>query len=425
MDLIKKRFFLFPHCYLVKGAKRGAIYNLKTQEIYSIDSKSLFLLERLEKGVVLDNALLNIPGIDLKEALIYLKELEIVKLGKFVSGDVVIKKNLLEKPLKNLRFIWLEVTTSCNLKCVHCYASSSQKGTFKEVMKENNWEQVMKESYSLGCRRLQFIGGEPFCIGVDNLLVLIQKAKDIGYNFIEVYTNCTLVNKKALDFFYRNKVAVATSLYGSNAKIHDSITQQPGSFKKTIEIIKKIVKLRMPLRVGIIEMKRNKEDIKEIIKFLHGIGVQNTKVDIVRPSGRGCNKDLIDFDLLERQKRKTPIFSGCSFTTFQKVHYGHNCFSEKICVVANGDVLPCIMGRDIVLGNILEKSLGEIIFSERSQEVRNTTKDKIEICRDCEYRYCCFDCRIKAKNFYAKPTDCLYNPYAGKWAKFEKEMLIK
>ena len=273
----------------------------------------------------------------------------------------------------------------------------------------------MKESYTLGCRRLQLVGGEPFCIGINNLLNLIQMARNIGYEFIEVYTNCMMVNNKVLKFFKENNVAVATSLYGPKAEIHDSITQQIGSFNQTVKIIKEIVRLDLPLRVGVIEMRQNTENIKETKEFLYKLGVQKVKVDIVRPSGRGCNEDLLNCSLVEKQKRKSPFFPKCSFSDFQKAHYGHNCFANKICITANGDILPCIMERNVVIGNILKNSLQGILRSERTKRIRNITKDEIEVCCDCEYRYCCFDCRVGAENFYSKPFDCLYNPYTGKW----------
>jgi len=86
-----------------------------------------------------------------------------------------------------------------------------------------------------------------------------------------------MVDKKALEFFNNNKIAIATSLYGSNEQIHDSITQQSGSFNKTVEAIKEIVRLELPLRVGIIEMKQNIPNIKETVKLLQAIGVKKNK----------------------------------------------------------------------------------------------------------------------------------------------------
>ena len=45
--------------------------------------------------------------------------------------------------------------------------------------------------------------------------------------------------------------------------------------------------------------------------------------------------------------------------------------------------------------------------------------DNIEICKDCEFRYLCFNCPeynyIKTNDLYKKNPSCSYNPYSGKW----------
>jgi len=48
----------------------------------------------------------------------------------------------------------------------------------------------------------------------------------------------------------------------------------------------------------------------------------------------------------------------------------------------------------------------------------NITKDQIETCKDCEFRYVCTDCRAYLKNpssMFSKPLKCGYNPYKGIW----------
>ena len=47
-----------------------------------------------------------------------------------------------------------------------------------------------------------------------------------------------------------------------------------------------------------------------------------------------------------------------------------------------------------------------------------TNKDKIDICRDCEFRYMCIDSRIpkqRLDNTWYYETECDYNPYISKW----------
>ncbi|HLT42986.1 MAG TPA: hypothetical protein VKZ95_09805, partial [Sphingobacteriaceae bacterium] len=42
----------------------------------------------------------------------------------------------------------------------------------------------------------------------------------------------------------------------------------------------------------------------------------------------------------------------------------------------------------------------------------------VDVCKDCEFRYICQDCRAYLKNsddLYSKPLKCTYNPYEGVW----------
>jgi hypothetical protein len=46
-------------------------------------------------------------------------------------------------------------------------------------------------------------------------------------------------------------------------------------------------------------------------------------------------------------------------------------------------------------------------------------KDDIEVCKDCEFRYICTDCRIfknDSNDIYSKPKKCNYDPYTNTWA---------
>src|SRR5262249_19633520 len=88
---------------------------------------------------------------------------------------------------KRLNFIWLEVTGKCNLRCVHCYAESGPQRQVHEYMTPRRWEVVLEQAAELGCRAVQFIGGEPTMY--PGLAPLIERARRIGFGTVEVYTN--------------------------------------------------------------------------------------------------------------------------------------------------------------------------------------------------------------------------------------------
>jgi len=71
----------------------------------------------------------------------------------------------------------------------------------------------VRDAYDLGCRSIQFIGGEPFLVK-PLLYSLISTAKEIGYQNIEVYTNATLIYDTDVSFLRDNNISIAVSIYG-------------------------------------------------------------------------------------------------------------------------------------------------------------------------------------------------------------------
>lgn len=61
----------------------------------------------------------------------------------------------------------------------------------------------------------------------------------------------------------------------------------------------------------------------------------------------------------------------------------------------------------------------------------NLTKDQIEVCKDCEFRYICTDCRAYTERSHtnkegldiSKPLKCGYNPYTGEWEEWSTNPL--
>ena len=71
---------------------------------------------------------------------------------------------------------------------------------------------------------------------------------------------------------------------------------------------------------------------------------------------------------------------------------------------------------DKSFGNIRTDKLIDILNIKAFKKVWNINKDKIEVCRDCEFRYICTDCRAIRENksdIYSKPLNCSYNPYTN------------
>ncbi|MEN6412445.1 MAG: radical SAM protein [Veillonellales bacterium] len=408
-------FYRLHHdCRLVKGASRGAIYDLQSGKVYSINRGAREILSACQEhplAAVVDS---NNP--DNECYLKFLDRLTAKKIGALYTYEPEIKTTALPAAPVTLDFLWLELTANCNNRCLHCYATSGPCQQEADLVPHERWLQLITEARQAGATALQLIGGEPLMYKKWQELVL--KAETEGFNFIEIFTNATLIDDTCVAFLQQHHVNVATTIYADNADIHDRITQHPGSFDKTMAAIKKILAADIPLRIASIIMKTNEQQADNIMKLCEKLGVEITPPDVVRPTGRGDDRTLLP-EHYARPPIKPPFHTDAE--SFTKAQQYHSCLAGKIAVTADGNIIPCIFARSQMCGNIITSSLAEILNGTPLQQCWYTTKDQVEKCRDCEYRYACADCRPLAqgsdpqKNWLACSCGCNYNPYTGIW----------
>jgi MoaA/NifB/PqqE/SkfB family radical SAM enzyme len=375
----KVKFSLNPHCFLVKGAKRGAIYDLTTGDIYSIDEKSVEILDKCEKGISLSQIIQETPGVNSQEIIDYLKNLKSLKLGRFLDHHQVVEKIPLSPPEMKLNFVWLELTQNCNLKCLHCYVKGSnnkENGSDSDLLNIREWKRIIKEGYDLGCRQIQFIGGEPMLLG-KKIFTLIELARILGYELIELFSNLTLLAEEDINLLVKYNVQVATSIYSKRAEIHDCITTRKGSFNQTINNVRKLQAKGLKVRFATIVMKQNEEYIKETADFLNELGNSDCwrSFDVVRPIGRGVEEGIVPKKLTSWRLQTKPVFPKITKEEFIRRKNGHSCWQNKLCITSNGQVIPCIMAREKNGGNVKTQTLSAVLNNGHLQNYWRLSKD--------------------------------------------------
>ena len=198
------------------------------------------------------------------------------------------ESSLLDMPLpvNRLTTLSLEITSFCNLRCGHCYAESGPHRSQTGVMSRENWLRILQEAAELGCRDVQFIGGEPTLH--PDLPVMLETARRLGYRHVEVFTNATTLTPEMAALFARHQVLVAVSFYTPDAAVHEAITGGRGSFRRTIDGMRTAMAAGLKVRAGIIIMDQNRDQLPATIQFLEEMGVVDHTVDIMRQVGRGA-----------------------------------------------------------------------------------------------------------------------------------------
>jgi len=111
-----------------------------------------------------------------------------------------------------------------------------------------------------------------------------------------------------------------------------------------------------------------------------------------------------------------------SFT--ESIHH-NSCLDRKISIDAEGNIKNCPSMKES-FGNIRDTTLAEAIEKPGFKKYWDINKDKIRVCKDCEFRYICTDCRAYVEDpedFLSKPLKCGYNPYTGEWSEWSTNPL--
>lgn len=249
---------------------------------------------------------------------------------------------VVEQGVPPVEFAWLEITPSCQLRCVHCYAGS-RPGLGHGQMSVADWKAVLAALVAHGTRFVQFIGGEPtihphFC-------ELLCEAGALGLG-IEVYSNLVGVSTRMWELFVRYQVRLATSFYADVPAVHDSITLVMGSQHKTLANIQKALALGLRVRVGLIRV-CPQQDIAATRRLLIEAGVAEKRIGVDRTRGVGRGADL---------RQEDPISALCG-----------KCVKNRCAVTASGEVYPCIFSRSFAVGNVLRQDIGTIITGPAMQ----------------------------------------------------------
>ena len=343
----------------------------------------------------------------------------------------------------NLDMKWLawEITSRCNLSCIHCRSSST-------MQKEEN-ELTTKEAFKLLDDLAEFAkptivlsGGEPLLR--KDVYEIARYGAEKGIR-MTLATNGTLVNdeiaKKIKDSGIKS---CSLSLDGATPEVHDNFRKQKGAFKSVMRCIEIFKKHNIPFLINSSFTKRNQKDIAETLRMATELGAMAWFMFVIIPTGRGAGvtEEFIDKDTYveilkwhyEREKegkiRMRPVCAPFYFRLKKEWGDKENIkdkssplgfISDRGCIGAVGGVFVSKEGMvtpcsyfPFEVGHVRKNSIREIWEnSPRLNELRDFDNYQGD-CHYCEYRVVCGGCRALAYffkgNHLEKDPYCDYKP---------------
>ncbi|MBE0447275.1 MAG: radical SAM protein [Actinobacteria bacterium] len=303
---------------------------------------------------------------------------------------------LMEKAMKEhipIRAM-IELTHRCNLSCSHCYIAptSSKELTQAEI------KTLLKDLSDLGTIFLTLTGGE--ILVRNDFFDTCWYARELGF-VLHIKTNGTLINKgRAKEISRLSPMSLDVSLYGADAKSHDSVTGVKGSFNASIRAVKQLAALEVPVLINTVLMRRTSSSYSEIRDLAEslGVGFQVDPVVVTKSDGsaetiacRANDSCLADFmiDMLDDYSKSVPANKA-----FDEAKEARPCAtgSTSVFVSADGIVSPCVLLR-LNCGNVRDSSICDIWHtSEQLSQVRDIRMKHLTACSQCDLLGYCRRC---------------------------------
>lgn len=181
----------------------------------------------------------------------------------------------------------------CNNHCQFCIDADKRKlhdKTSQEIIAEMIDARKRKRTY------LELIGGEATVR--PDIIYLIKTAKTLGFEFIVMATNGRMLSYQdfAKKLIAAGLTDVIFSIHGHNAKLHDSLTRSPGSFKELLQGLENIKKMGLR-RIGsnTTIVKQNYRNLPQIGKMILEKGIRNSEFIFADPTYGGVYNNFLKF----------------------------------------------------------------------------------------------------------------------------------
>ena len=331
--------------------------------------------------------------------------------------------------------VW-EMTTACNLHCIHCHTSGGKRGADELTTREAK-RMLDQLAQVPEFRMVAFTGGEPLVR--EDLFEVLAYSRALGFSNT-LATNAMLIDDAVARHLRRCGVAIcAVSLDGFDAATHDYVRNQPGAFEDALRGIRSLQRAGIPLHINITAMEYNLDQLEPLMALVDELETAIVIMYQLVPVGRGraigdasldlgANERLIRF-MAQAQSVTRAIMepvAGPQYWPFLLQRAGirggpllrlaetvfHGCSAGRgfVYIKPNGEVWPCPF-IEVSCGNVRQTPFATIWATSSVFEDLRGREERLQgRCGECEYRRLCGGCRGRSwattGNYLAEDPSC-------------------
>ena len=292
----------------------------------------------------------------------------------------------------------MDLTDCCNERCVHCYLPKGGAHFLDTDIALN----VLKEFRDAQGLTLFLSGGE--CMLHRNFDSILRCAKMLDLNIV-ILSNLTLCDDETVSLLKEiDPQFVNVSLYAVDETIHDSITQVPGSCRKTKEAIDALQAVGVHVRIATPFMHENRACVEELREYAsqHHVHLVSD-CEIFGQTDHSCANQSHALSLCELKEiismHKEVFTKGCLES--------ERCVPDaKVCDIgearlnldAQGKYYPCDGFHGAIIGDAQKDALWDVWTGEALNRLRSLKNKDFGECAFCADRAWCKVCPMRNFN---------------------------
>jgi len=251
--------------------------------------------------------------------------------------------------------VQLELTYTCNWRCVFCY---NPRHFDRTRLSGAEWIAVLDELRALGTLTIALTGGEP--LAHPDFLAIARAARDRAFA-LRIFTNASLIDDRmASDIAALPPLAVEVSIHGATAAVHDAATAKPGSFEAALAGIGRLLERNVPVLMKTPVTSMNEHEIDGIVALSKRLDVDLQIDPHITPRDDGSLEPLQYAASRDAVRRVIAMGLGSGpIPSAERTKGGANCGIGRLTLAidAEGNVFPCMQWRVRPIGNVREAPL--------------------------------------------------------------------
>jgi radical SAM protein with 4Fe4S-binding SPASM domain len=348
---------------ILKWLETPSVYNIKKDELYELDDESFEFLKLCSSRNGCDSKNTEFIDYCMSEGLLTINTISVKR------------PPLIKSPAPSLRYLELQITDRCNLRCRHCYIGEKapQELSVKQIT------EILKEFEEMQGLRLMVTGGEPLLHSsfteLNNILPDFRIRKVL-------FTNGLLLDKDLLRGLNVDEIQI--SIDGLE-KGHDSL-RGAGTFSKALKAVRRAKEMGFEVSLATMVHAKNLGDFDEMEKMFSDLEIKDWTVDV--PCITGRLDDSTEFQVAPEVGGKYLRYGyGAGLHAGET---GFGCGLHLLSVMADGKVTKCTFYSDRPVGSIRD--------GLRKCWEKTTPVSLKDLSCDCQYLESCRGgCRYRAE----------------------------